>query len=194
MIQYLHISAQKQSNMEQSSDKVWYAMRATYGRNISAKHYADSIGIITYIPMHYIVKRLGGGKAQRKYVPVIRDLIFVYATKDEVKNLKRVIPYLQYITRPLNNRNIPIIVPEQEMRKFIDVTLSENRELIYLQPNELNIGKGTKVRVHGGELDGYEGYFIKIKGKRNKRVVISFDSVIAVAIEVNPDFIEVIKS
>lgn len=69
MIQYLHISAQKQSNMEQSSDKVWYAMRATYGRNISAKHYADSIGIITYIPMHYIVKRLGGGKCNESMFP-----------------------------------------------------------------------------------------------------------------------------
>lgn len=117
----------------------------------------------------------------------------MFASKEEVSNLKRRVPYLQYITRTINNRNIPIIVPETEMKKFIDITISENNDLIYLQPNEINLNEGTRIRIHGGEFDGYEGYFIKIKGKRNRRVVVNIDSVIAVAIEVTPDLIEVIQ-
>lgn len=180
--------------MEKPTEKVWYAMRATYGRNMSAKNAADNMHLTSYIPMRYTLVRGNGGERSRKLVPVIRDMIFIYATKEEIQEIKRHVAYLQYITRPVNNRNIPIIVPEREMQKFIDITMADNKSLIYLRPDELNLQEGAKVRIHGGEFDGYEGYFVKLKGKRNRRVVINIDCVIAIAIEVNPDYIEVINN
>lgn len=178
--------------MEQTHERVWYAMRATYGRNMAAKDIADGMEIINFIPMHYVVKR-GGGRVQRKFVPVIRDLIFVFATKAEITVLKQRTSYLQYITRPVNGRNEPIIVPDKQMQQFINITLSENKELIYLQPDEINLVQGTRIRIHGGEFNGYEGVFIKLKGKRNKRVVVDIDNLIALAVEISPELIEVIK-
>ena len=65
--------------------------------------------------------------------------------------------------------------------------------LIYLQPDEINLAQGTRIRIHGGEFNGYEGVFIKLKGKRNKRVVVDIDNLIALAVEISPELIEVIK-
>lgn len=53
--------------------------------------------------------------------------------------------------------------------------------------------KGTRVRVCGGEFEGQEGIFVKVKGARDRRVVISIQGVIAVAIAaIHPDLIEVL--
>ena len=79
------------------------------------------------------------------------------------------------------------------MQQFINITLSENKELIYLQPDEINLAHGTRIKIHGGEFNGYEGVFIKLKGKRNKRVVVDIDNLIALAVEISPELIEVIK-
>ena len=59
---------------------------------------------------------------------------------------------------------------------------------------EINIEKGTKVRIHGGSFDGTEGVFVKIKGKRNRRVVVLIEGLAAIAInaEISPDLIEII--
>ena len=55
--------------MEQTLEKVWYAMRATYGRNMAAKDIADGMEIINFIPMHYVVKR-GGGESSESLCPL----------------------------------------------------------------------------------------------------------------------------
>ena len=65
--------------------------------------------------------------------------------------------------------------------------------LLYFQPDELNLSKGTKVRITGGEFEGQEGIFLKVKGARDRRVVIEIQGVIAVAMAtIHPDLIEVI--
>ena len=68
------------------------------------------------------------------------------------------------------------------------------RILIYFQPEELNLSKGTKVRITGGDFEGQEGVFLKVKGARDRRVVIAIQGIIAVAMAtIHPDLIEVIK-
>ena len=44
-------------------------------------------------------------------------------------------------------------------------------------PDEVNLRKGTKVRITGGDFEGYEGVFVKVKGARDRRVVISLQAV-----------------
>lgn len=52
--------------MEQLTERRWYAMRATYGRNMQAKQIADAIGVSVYIPMRYAITRGGGGGFARE--------------------------------------------------------------------------------------------------------------------------------
>lgn len=74
------------------------------------------------------------------------------------------------------------------------VASAENDKLIYLIPEEINLAKGTKVRIIGGAFNNVEGIFVKVKGVRSRRVVLLVEGVTAVALtEVSPDLLEVLK-
>jgi tRNA A-37 threonylcarbamoyl transferase component Bud32 len=67
--------------------------------------------------------------------------------------------------------------------------------LAYFSPDEINVAKGTKVRIHGGPYDGLEGSFLKVKGAREKRVVVEISGVIVVATAtLSCDLVEVLAN
>ena len=109
-----------------------------------------------------------------------------------MKELKKDIPYLQYMTDSRSGEKI--IVPDGQMRDFIAVAGTYDEHLLFFKPEEINPAKGTRVRIIGGDFAGYEGIFIKVKGARDRRVVICIQGIIAMAMAtISPDLIEVIK-
>lgn len=172
----------------------WFAMSAPYRRELKAMDYLQSKGIECFVPMINAIVEKRNGIKQRRQVPAIHNLIFVHSSKAVIQELKRGVDFLQYRTTPKNGKNIPIIVPDKQMQQFMAVTQAANDELTYLRPEEVNISQGTKVRLHGGAFDGTEGIFVKVRGKRNRRVVLLIEGVAAVAMaEISTNFIEVIK-
>lgn len=80
------------------------------------------------------------------------------------------------------------------MKQFITVCKNYNENLIFLKPEEIDLKKGTKVRIIGGTFDGVKGVFVKIKGVRQRRVVVLIEGLTAVATaEIKPDLIEVMQ-
>ena len=75
---------------------VWYAMRATYRRELAVKKILDELSIESFIPMRYeiIVEK---GRKKKRLVPIIHNLIFVHATLSVVKEVKGRIQHLQYM-------------------------------------------------------------------------------------------------
>lgn len=68
------------------------------------------------------------------------------------------------------------------------------KKLIYLRPDEVDLYKGTPIRILGGPFNGIEGTFIKLRGHRNRRVVVMLKGIVGVAMaEVTPDLIEVLE-
>ena len=127
--------------------EVWFAMRATYRRELEAMHLLEKANLGCFIPMQYKISIRRGRK--------VRAL---------------------------------------DMQRFIAVAGTYNDHLLYFQPEELNLSKGTKVRITGGDFEGQEGVFLKVKGARDRRVVIAIQGIIAVAMAtIHPDLIEVIK-
>ena len=177
--------------MGAKGNPVWYAMYVTYGRELKVKEMLDKESVLSFIPMHYVVKGKYG-KKRKELVPVIHNFIFIYTTDAIMRRLKSEIPFLQYV---MNRRaGEKIIVPDEQMRVFIAVTGSYDDRLLYLKTDELNLSKGTRVRVTGGEFEGYEGIFLKVKGARDRRVVIAIEGVIAVAMASIPqELIEVVQ-
>ena len=179
---------------EMEADKeseIWYAMRATYRREPDAMHLLEKEKLGCFIPMQYKVS-IRKGRKVRALVPVVHNLLFVHARPSDVKRVKSQVSYLQYITDTRSGRKI--IIPDSEMQRFIAVAGTYNDHLLYFQPDELNLSKGTKVRVIGGDFAGQEGIFLKVKGARDRRVVVEIQGVIAVAMAtIHPDLIEVIK-
>ena len=161
---------------------VWFAMSATFGRALKAKAFLESKSIECFVPMKYEVvidKKL---KKHRRLVPAINNLIFTHTTKKQIQSLKATIGYLQYLTKPENGKNIPIIVPEDQMQQFIAVCNTRNEKLMYLTPDEIDLKEGTPVKIIGGTFDGTIGTFVKVNKGTKKRVVVSIQGIAAVMI------------
>ena len=171
--------------------EIWYAMRATYRREPDAMRLLEKEHLGCFVPMQYKIS-IKKGKKVRALVPVIHNLLFVHARPSDLKRVKSQVAYLQYITD--TRRVEKIIIPDNEMQRFIAVAGTYNDHLLYFQPEELNLSKGTKVRVTGGDFEGQEGVFLKVKGARDRRVIVAIQGVIAVAMAtIHPDLIEVIQ-
>lgn len=173
---------EKKSDINSFDEPAWFAMSATFGRELKAKTFLESKQVKCFVPMRYeIVKDKTQGKI-RKLVPAINNLIFVYTTKERIQALKSVAEYLQYLTKPVGGKNIPITVPEYQMQQFMAVCDTYNDNLVYLSPNEVNLKEGTPVKIIGSEFDGIEGTFVKVNKSRKKRVVVMIQGLTAVMI------------
>ena len=171
----------------------WFAMRATYKREMVAKEYLEGKGIEVFVPMRREVKVVRGIK-RKVTVPAINSLIFVYAQKEALQQAKFGVEYLQYLTRKLDGNNIPIIVPSEQMEQFRKVVEDDSIDKKFFAPGEVNLVAGTKVKVHGGGLDGYEGVLVKMPGRRNKQFFLELEGVVSVNPELkNYHLLEVVK-
>jgi transcription antitermination factor NusG len=86
-----------------------------------------------------------------------------------------------------------IVVPDEQMESFMKIASHYEENTVYYKPEEINIRKGTRVCIHGGKFDGVRGVFMRVQGKRNRRVVVMLEGIIAVAAEVHPDLIEILS-
>ncbi len=165
-----------------ADELTWFAMSATFGRELKAKAFLESRNMTCFVPMKYeVVNSRTQGKV-RKLIPAISNLIFVYTTKKEIQTLKAGLGYLQYLTKPVNGKNVPLTVPEQQMQQFMAVCNTYSDKLVYLSPNEVNLKKGTRVRIVGSQFDGVEGTFVRVDNGRKKRVVVLVQGIAAVMI------------
>lgn len=170
----------------------WYAMSVPYNRVLKVKDMLDSERIECFVPMRYEVRTVRGHK-MRLYVPAVSNLLFVHTTDSRLKMFKQTTTFLQYLVRRVDGVSRKIVVPDAQMEQFIRVSRTDDDRLVYLKPEEINLSKGTRVRILGGVFDGVEGLFVRVKGKRNRRVVVLIDHVSAIAVsEVSPDLIEIL--
>lgn len=188
------MSIEKKPVINRVEEHAWFAMSATFGRELKAKTFLESKQVKCFVPMRYeIVKDKTQGKI-RKLVPAINNLIFVYTTKERIQALKSVAEYLQYLTKPENGKNVPIIAPEHQMQQFIAVCDTYDDNLVYLSPDEINLEKGTPVKIIGSEFDGIEGTFVKVNKSRKKRVVVMIQGLTAVMIaEFEDGYLQVLE-
>lgn len=168
--------------MESNDTLSWYAMSATFGRELKARSYLESHSVECYVPMKQGIVTNNQKKKERRLIPAINNLIFVHSVKSRIQELKRGVDYLQYLTNHVNGKNLPIVVPDKEMQHFIDVCETHDESLIYLSANEINLAKGTPVKILGGLFDGVEGTFIKVSHHRSKKVVVHIQGIAAVVI------------
>ena len=167
--------------LQEAREVNWFAMRATYGRNLMAQRLLEAEKIESFVPMRKRTTKVGR-RIKTDFTPVVRDLIFVLGERDTIQEVKRRIPYLHYITRPAEGRNTPIEVPKEQMQQFMAVCNEIDDKAEILAGEELHFEVGERVRVNGGAFKGCEGRLVKIEGKRSKRFVVAIDGVIAVSV------------
>lgn len=119
--------------------------------------------------------------------------MFVHASRKQITDFKKNHNFLQFVTWEKSTGLEYIVVPDEQMDSFIRIASLYEEDTVYYKPEEIDIQKGTRVRIHGGKFDGVKGVFMRVKGKRNRRVVVMLEGVMAVSAEVHPDLIEVIS-
>ena len=171
----------------------WFVMRDLKRANAKLPAYKllQEKNIQVFTPMRWYLSEEKGKKV-RKQVPCVRDLLFVYDRRDTLDPIVELIPTLQY--RWLRNSyREPMTVPDTEMERFIRAVGSTVSPKYFLPeeitPNMLN----RKIRIVGGPLDGYEGTLLTTRGSKVKRLLVELPDLLAVGVEVNPEYIQVIE-
>ena len=167
--------------LSEGADIRWFAMRATYGRNLMAQRLLEVHKIESFVPMRKRTVKVGR-RIKTNLTPVVRDLIFVLGEREAVQEAKGKIPYLHYITRPSEGRNIPVEVPTKQMQQFMAVCNEMDDKAEILSGEDVNFEVDERVRITDGSFKGCEGKLVKIEGKRSKRFVVAIDGIIAVSI------------
>lgn len=179
---------QSPRGIHRREEELWYAMRATYRRGQQARELLENAGAECFIPMKWEEKSVRGRKV-RRYTPVAGNLIFVYGRQSVIQNVKSRAEYLQYMTDSRSREKIT--VPEEQMQQFIAAVGSYNEQFIFLKASDIDLTKGEKVRITGGEFEGRTGTFMRVKGAREKRVVVAIPGVMAVAYAaIHPSLVE----
>ena len=76
------------SSQSEADEKRWYAMRAYKSENTAEERLSATYGLKHFIPKQKVL-RTHNGKKIPTLEPVIRSLVFVYATQRQIVDFKR---------------------------------------------------------------------------------------------------------
>jgi hypothetical protein len=182
-----------QSVKETTELRQWFVMRDLKRGNAKQPAYKllGELKIRFFTPMVWKL-RIRQGKRVRQQVPFMPDLLFVYDSRKVLDPLVEQIATLQYRFVKGGNHQ-PMTVRNADMERFIRAVDAMNNPCFYT-PEEINPDMlGKKVRIVGGLLDGYEGCLQKMQGSRIKRLFVELPNLLTAAVEVQPEFIQVLR-
>lgn len=176
---------------ENNEEKIWFSIGCTsLQKELKVRDDARRYGLQAFVPLTYVVKNHRGQK-HRALVPAVSKLLFVKGTLDEVKDYIQHAHYVVFIRKStFSNKEDYLTVPTKAMEDFIAVTENHEEHVTYFRPEEISLQEGDKIRIKGGFYDGREGIIMRIKGKRNKHLVVQIPGVLIAAIELSPEMIE----
>ena len=168
----------------------WFAARTRDKQDFvirdSLEKLRADINIEYYLPTQFVIRQL---KYRRKCVevPVIRNLIFVRATKQDACDLSNKYGVQLYYIKDFVTRAM-LIVPDKQMEDF--------KQIMDLNPDNISFDNevltvGSKVRVMKGDLCGVEG---ELALEANKTyVIIRIEGVLTASVKVAKSYLKVIS-
>jgi transcription antitermination factor NusG len=164
----------------------WFVLFAANGKAAKFCDCLKSADMEYFYPTSYRQRRIRHSERTKRVLqPIFRNFLFVNSTKSKLDPILKAIKLkfgissdLYYRYRDGEESKIAL-VPNAEMRNFIAVAGAVEAPIIYLSNEEINLSKGTRVRITGGAFEGVEGIFMKVKG--GGRVVVSLPDLLSVA-------------
>jgi hypothetical protein len=135
-------------------------------------------------------KITAGGKTEKRLVPAVSNLCFVYWTKaqidDFIRSFGETSPVHYYWDRTSSR---PMTVPVKSMEDFIKIASSMDEDLIYITEINDKLREGQMVKVRSGSFAGVEGKIVRIR--KSRRILVELPGMLAVASTyVKPEDIE----
>ena len=178
--------------MVEDNEIRWYAVGCTSSmKELKVRDDIRNYGLEAFVPLKYEIKTIKHQK-HRALVPAIPGLMFAKGTLEELKEyIQDHSHYPVYLRKStFSNKEDYLTVRTKEMEEFIAVTEDNEAHITYFRPEEINLQAGDRIRVKGGLYDGKEGIVMRIKGKRNKHLVVQIPGMLVAAIEMAPELVE----
>lgn len=181
--------------MDQAFDQpCWFVLRDLKRTNAKSPAYRvlPELGFETFTPMHWTLKSNPQGGKSRTYEPFIHGLLFAKSLKPELDEVIIKTETLQY--RFVKGRQkTPMVVPVDEMERFIRAVSADHSACVYYTPEEINPEMlGKKARIVGGSLDGAIGNLITKRGSKKRRLLLQLDGLLVASVEIKEGLIELI--
>ena len=174
-------------------DKKWYALRDLKRPNALKRAWEmfEDRQMEVFTPKKWVLTTVKGER-KPKEVAFIPDLLFVRESRELLDPVIETTETLQYRFRKYGAQNEPIVVPDDDMERFINAVKTDKNP-IYYKPSELTPDMiGKTIVVNGGPLNGYEGELLKMRGSKNRRLIVKIGDFLAAAVEVNTDYVQVL--
>lgn len=181
------------NNQRDAQERFWFVIGSTNRmKELQIRDEARNQGLEAFVPVMYAYQTIRGQK-QRRLVPALSGYIFVKATIVELQDFFRKSHYTLFLRKStFTNKNDFLTVPNHDMENFIAVTECSKEKITYFKPDEIVLQTGDKIRIQGGIYDGREGIVMRIRGKRNKHLVVQIPGVIVAAVELKPDMVSLL--
>ena len=169
----------------------WHVLRVSYSRELKIKAILDGKGVRTFVPMTW-KKTEKDGKIQKKLVPAISNMCFVYWTdsgvEDFIRSFGEKSPVHYYWDRTTSR---PLTVPDKAMSDFITIASSMDEDLIYITEINDKLRVGQTVKVRSGSFAGVEGRIVRIR--KSRRLLVELPGMLAIASTyVRPEDVELL--
>lgn len=174
--------------------KQWFVMRDLKRSNAKLPAYKQlaALGMEIFTPMCWRLS-VRQGRRVRERVPFIHDLLFVHEARQCLDSVVARIPTLQYRYQKGQPYCDPMVVRDDDMTRFVSA-VAQAKTPRYYRPEEMTADMfGRRIRIVGGGLDGHEGYLLALRGARGKRLLVELPGWLTAAVEVKPEYIEVIS-
>ena len=173
------------------NQKYWFAARTRDKQEFAVQKILDklkseeNLDIDYYLPTRIVISQLKY-RRKRSEVPVIRNLIFIRATKQTACDISNVYSVQLYYMKDLFTRSM-LIVPNKQMEDFMFV-MDLNPDGVSFDNEPLTMG--NKVKVVKGDFSGIEGEVSTVANKTY--VVIRITGVLVASIKVPKSYLKII--
>jgi len=177
----------------------WFVLRVKWVPVERVEQMLHEQSVETFVPRRVELRRDAYGRKHRVLKNVLPEFIFVRQTYEFLQPFIKAVQAKQgwpvyFAKRRDGEQNRILVVPMREMTPFIKAITEMADRVTFLQPDELELKRGDRVKIHGGPLDGCEGEVLKLKGKRKKQLVLRITGFAAISVTtVEPEYVELIK-
>ena len=174
------------------NQKYWFAARTRDKQEFAVRKSLDklkseeNLDIDYYLPTRIVISQLKY-RRKRSEVPAIRNLIFIYATKQTACDLSNVYSVRLYYMKDLFTHSM-LLVPNKQMKDFM-VIMDLNPDGVSFDSEPFAIG--NKVKVIKGDFSGIEGEVVTEANKTY--VVIRIKGVLVASVKVPKSYLKIIE-
>lgn len=166
-----------------SGQNCWFVMQVSSNKAVKTKEFLEQNSIDCIVPMQYqeVIKR---GKKCRELVSACDNEVFIYTNKEQLRWIKKHLPYLTYVKIAYNNdkfEKMIVSIDKDEAKLFKVINEHYLDSVVIVDDEDVNWSDFVSIVPKSGILKGEPLFVVDVKGY-GKCAVATLCSDIVIAI------------